>query len=460
MKTKFIFSVFIVVLYMGKMDAQIMPAIKKTALLEQEKAILNQHINEYTTFTIDKKTLLDSLYKNGNCQFQMYIDEKLNWTLDLQINDMRAPDYKQTYISDKEKFEYKSFMVNTFKGETSNNQVARFTIDENTFFGVILNEHGNDHYIIRSAKDYTKNSLDNNLIIYKSSNIIFKNEKTDYINDALIIPDNDKIANIDRVITKSNTSCPYFLEIATDADYEFYQTKGNDLVKTYNDIFSVLNIVEGVYESTFNMKFIITQQNVWTTTSNGYPYTSTNYSTLLDQFRTYWKSNKTGVIRDLAHLFTGKNLGSTVGVAWRGALGGDYGYALSVFRSQMYQTTAHEIGHNLNATDNPSNCSCGTSDASVMCQGTKDANLWFCQTSINQINPYLVSNSNLLAGTNNLTLTGIVNGYNEYLATQKITSNQIINSGFTIYKAHEVELGNYFEIKSDAVFEIDNNDCR
>ena len=83
-------------------------------------------------------------------------------------------------------------------------------------------------------------------------------------------------------------------------------------------------------------------------------------------------------------------------------------------------------------------------------------NLWFCQTSINQIAPYLAINSALLTGNfpNNLTLSGIVNGFNEYQATQKITSNQIINSGYTIYKAAEVELDNDFEVKLGAEFEI------
>ena len=49
-----------------------------------------------------------------------------------------------------------------------------------------------------------------------------------------------------------------------------------------------------------------------------------------------------------------------------------------------------------------------------------------------------------------------------YQATQKITSNQVINSGYTVYKAEEVELDNNFEIKLGAAFDIiiDNNGCQ
>ncbi len=46
-------------------------------------------------------------------------------------------------------------------------------------------------------------------------------------------------------------------------------------------------------------------------------------------------------------------------------------------------------------------------------------------------------------------------------AIQKITSNQVINTGNTIYKAKEIELNNDFEVKSGAEFEIiiDDNGC-
>ena len=459
MKAKFIFSVFfIAVLCMGKMNAQIIPTITKIALLEQDRATLNQHISEYTTFTIDKRALIDSLYKNGRCQFQIHVDEQRNWTLDLQFNDMRSPDYKQTYISNEGELEYKPFLLNTFKGKTSNNQIARFTVDENNFFGVILDNQY--HYVIRPAKDYTKNSSDESLIVYKSSDIILEDETFDYINDALK-PPKDSIGQdiLMRSTAASYVPCSSYLQIATDADYEFYQAKGSNLAKTYSDIFSVLNIIGGVYESTFDMKFIVTRQNVWTTTS---PYTATLGLNLLTQFTDYWNSNMTGVPRNIAHLFTGKNAVDAFGIAWVAQINHpiwhyvspSYAYAVSWLRPEMYQTTAHEIGHNLGAGDNPSGCSCGTPSASVMCQLIKDPNLWFCQTSINEITPWLAHFGAFLTGTNNLTLTGIVSGFNGYHAIQKITSNQVINSDYTIYEAAEVELGNGFEVKLGAEFEI------
>jgi hypothetical protein len=169
----------------------------------------------------------------------------------------------------------------------------------------------------------------------------------------------------------------------------------------------------------------------------------------------------TGISRNIAHLFTTQPWAC----AWRGYINHSLAYGLSMVWSEMYKTVAHEMGHNLDAWDAnlmnpvPPECLCNTPGAaSVMCQGGghKDPNLWFCQTSINQINPFLASKSALLSSgfPNNLTLTGTTNGFNVYQATQKITSNQVINSGYTIYKAREVELGNDFEVKLGAEFEI------
>ena len=479
MKAKYIFLVVVIaVLCMGKANARIMPAIQKTELLKKDKSALNEHLSEYVTFTMDKRALIDSLHKNGRCQFQIHIDEQRNWTFDLQLNDMRAPDYRQTYISDKGTFEYEPYIVNTFKGKTSNNQIARFTIDKDNFFGIILD--GKDYYVIRPAKDYTQNISDESLIVYKSSDIISENENANYINDVLELSEDGMEQDMPM---RGNTPCNYYLKIATDADYEFFYDKmGSNLAATYSYIFSIMNLIEGVYENTFNMTFIVTYQNVWTTTSNGYPYTATYYSTLLSQLRNYWNSNMTGISRNIAHLFTGKLIvdvdGNLVGgVAYLGQISNPNvpitnttGYSITRHRGpEMYQTTAHEIGHNLNGGEIsqmkpiPPECLCNSNTASVMCQGEKAANLWFCQTSINQISPFLASKSTLLTGSfpANLTLSGTVSGFNVYQATQKITSNQVINSGYTVYKAAEVELDNDFEVKLGAEFEIiiDDNGC-
>lgn len=90
-------------------------------------------------------------------------------------------------------------------------------------------------------------------------------------------------------------------------------------------------------------------QSVWTTSSD--PYTSSDDSTLLHQFKDYWNAHRSDVGRDLAHLFTGRDLdGATIGIAFVAtACERNFAYALSQDHSLMVKIVAHEIGHNLGA---------------------------------------------------------------------------------------------------------------
>jgi hypothetical protein len=163
-------------------------------------------------------------------------------------------------------------------------------------------------------------------------------------------------------------------------------------------------------------------------------------------------------------LFTGRDY-SGLGISWKGQVCNSYAYSSSEFRAEMFESTAHEIGHNLGASDNPasSDCLCGGETASVMCQGPKANNLWFCQTSINEINPWLSYYSGLLTGyiPDYRTLSSTATKFNEYLAREKITSTQVIENGSTVYRTKEIELNGGFEVKLGAEFQmiVDDNGC-
>lgn len=153
-------------------NSQIIPCIKSAVLTEHDKAILNQYLSKYTAFTFNKKELADYLHANGDAgRLRLRIDDRLDWTIDLELNDLRAPGYTSTYTTDEGTFEVEEpFVVNTFKGKTSDGKTVRFTIDEDFFFGVIFGERY--HYMIRPAKDYTKNSEDETIIVYHSWDVI------------------------------------------------------------------------------------------------------------------------------------------------------------------------------------------------------------------------------------------------------------------------------------------------
>lgn len=167
----------------------------------------------------------------------------------------------------------------------------------------------------------------------------------------------------------------YKVEIAFDADHILYVLNNANLTQTVNDIESIAGGLNTIYrrdvEICLTVKSIIVR-----TTIQSEPYSSSNASTLLDQFTAHWQANHQGIGYDIAHLMTGRELdGSTIGVAWVGTVCDGSRYGLSQTRySTNYNSrvglTAHEIGHNFRAGHcNQSDTFCGyqPSDCRIMC---------------------------------------------------------------------------------------------
>src|SRR6185369_66559 len=104
------------------------------------------------------------------------------------------------------------------------------------------------------------------------------------------------------------------------------------------------------YERDVDIAYLITTQLV--RSSLPQPYTATNANTLLTQLTNQWNANHGAVVRDVVHLFTGKDIdGTTIGLANLGVicnLSGAYGFAQSDFSNNLMGATdvsAHEVGH-------------------------------------------------------------------------------------------------------------------
>ena len=158
-------------------------------------------------------------------------------------------------------------------------------------------------------------------------------------------------------------------QIAVEADFEFYQLNGSSTTVTLSDIEDVLNGVGLIYQADPNILYELTAAFVQTSTND--PYTSSSAGMLLNQFRSHWNSNHQSVQRDIAHLFTGRDLdGSVIGVAKFSVIcsnSNDYGLSQSRFSPSMgnrVALTAHELGHNWAAA----HCD-GDDDCELMCSG-------------------------------------------------------------------------------------------
>lgn len=181
-------------------------------------------------------------------------------------------------------------------------------------------------------------------------------------------------------------------QIACEADVQYYQANGSNLTTTQNDITGVINAMDAIYQTDCQLTFTITQILVNTSTATN-PYSSSVAGTLLGQFQSNWISNHANITRDVAHLFTGRNMGQAsggaIGIAYlSGICSTNTGYGVSQSRwttnfTRRVAVTAHEVGHNFSAQ----HCD-AVPPCYIMCSGVggcQNVQTTFSQNERNQI---------------------------------------------------------------------------
>ncbi|RMF73185.1 MAG: hypothetical protein D6744_15960 [Planctomycetota bacterium] len=161
-------------------------------------------------------------------------------------------------------------------------------------------------------------------------------------------------------------------ELACDADFEYYQAHGSSVTNVESQINSIINSMNVQYEGEVGITHLVTA--IVVRTSSNDPYTSSDPGTLLNQFTNEWNSNQGSIQRDVAELFTGRNMnGGVIGIAWLSAVCTSSGYNVveSDFNGNFSCKTdlsAHELGHNWGAD----HCSCtsNTMNPFITCANT------------------------------------------------------------------------------------------
>jgi uncharacterized repeat protein (TIGR01451 family) len=142
------------------------------------------------------------------------------------------------------------------------------------------------------------------------------------------------------------------LDMGAIGDFEFTNSKGGDAAAVAA-ITTRLNNVDGIFSQNVGVQINVTTIETFSTSND--PFTDAAESgDLLDEVSTYRSTTPAQNSNGLTHLYTGRDLnGSTVGVAWTGALCSNFfGAGLSegsggpTFDSLI---AAHEIGHNFGA---------------------------------------------------------------------------------------------------------------
>lgn len=218
-------------------------------------------------------------------------------------------------------------------------------------------------------------------LLNQTSNAVFGDHAVYHQDDVLSTPGlcaSDRLAPVnDDLGTHSNNGGEgpagvtlSVAELGCDADFQFYNSYGS-VAATSNRINLVINTMNTQYETEVEIRHDISVIIVRTTNGGG-GYTSNDPGGLLNQFKDEWTSNQAGQPRDVAHLFTGKNLsGNVIGVAWLGVICNfQFGYGLVQSNccgslSCATDLSAHELGHNWDA----GHCSCSgwTMNSSLTC---------------------------------------------------------------------------------------------
>ena len=175
--------------------------------------------------------------------------------------------------------------------------------------------------------------------------------------------------------------------IAIDCDQEFTANLfGGNAASAQVYATSLLGAVSEIYQRDMNVAMELGYLRTWTTTD---PYTQTNNSQQLPQFRSYWNNNMQSVSRNLAHLLSARSLGG--GIAYLRAACSSNGYGVSANMTGFFpypimhhsasnwdlMVVAHEMGHNLGSghthdvnSYNPIIDGCGNNDCSQATSGT------------------------------------------------------------------------------------------
>jgi hypothetical protein len=341
-------------------------------------------------------TRLDAAQMRGegvDSSFNIQTTEN-NFVLDLTPRDLRAWNYRAETTTAEGRKPLASPPVETFRGRIAGepDSEVRLTVKGATVEGYFATRA--QRFFIEPARRYSEFAAESDLVVYREE---------DFINPEGFACASELGEKIERgkamIASREAAAAPgaiRVIEIATEADFEFVNLMGG-ANQANAEILSILNMVEGVYESQLGLTFDIVYQHVWTT-SDG--YNGANSSTLMDSFRGYWNANRTNVSRDVAHLWTAKPNVLAQGLAYLNAICRlpQFAYGLSgrvEWAPAKFDVTAHEIGHNLNASHAEEPQGCGNTIMNSVLYA--DTPLTFCSFSRTEITNFVAANGSCLS---------------------------------------------------------------
>lgn len=354
----------------------------------QDDAKYKEHFSRY------------DIVRAGESSFAFTDTRKLSFTvagrlyeLNVAPHDLRAPFYRAEDTGPAGTREFERTPTTTFKGAITgiSDSEVRLTIDGGRIEGFF--DTRDERFFVEPASRYSPNAAAGELIVYRSADILHREDFWCSSEMPTRIEDGKRLAESNMPQTVQSVRR---LDLATDADLEFVNLNGGPTAAN-NEILSILNMAEGTYGSELSITIRVVFQHTWTTAD---PFSGDNTGVILNAFQAYWNVNYGGVSRNAAHLFSGKPAAQSQGYAWVGVICTNpaFAYGLSGhvgWAPGKYLVTAHEIGHNFGAGHADAPQSCTNSIMNTQLSGTTP--LTFCNYSRGEIGGFVATNGSCMA---------------------------------------------------------------
>ncbi len=359
---------------------------------------IEQVLTNHEDVTVDPQLAAEQVKKSGRLSV---VSATHNFEIQLRPNDLRAPNYRAEEVVEGVTRAVPMSGINTYRGSVEGvaNSDARFTVDADHIEGMILMPQ--DSYFLEAASKYSSAAGANEYLLYKASDVRPDLARVCGTLEEEISRSAKELAP--KIGASTSVAPEAFspfkvVEIATEADGEYTSALGSSAAAN-NDILGIMNQVQAIYQRDIGLTFSVVFQHTWTD-ANSDPYSVNGDAVgMLNEFTNYWNRNFPNNPRDVAHLWTGRNLGGPAGIAWTGVvcLDGAHSYGLSdreaiaPFRAGI---PAHEIGHNFSASHCDGQAGCN--DTIMLASQDQNNTQTFCQFSINEITNYISAHSSCL----------------------------------------------------------------
>ncbi len=313
----------------------------------------------------------------------------------ISTHDLRGNSYKAQDTNAGGETLLERAPSNTYKGKVSGeaNSDVRLMIDGSRIEGYFTS--GGERYFIERASKYSQSAANDEFVVYRAEDVIAGDAPLCGSTLEEKINFGKELAK--NVITEETQSLKR-IELATEADLEYVTALGGPAAAN-NEILSILNMVEGVYEDELGLSISVVFQHTWSTAD---PFAGANIDATVRNFQSYWNANFPAATnpRDAAHLFSGKANVLLQGWAFIGVICQNPAFAYGMsgrvdWSPGKFLLTAHEIGHNLGAAHADAAQNCANSVMNVQLTGSTP--LSFCTYSQNEIFAYTGANGSCLS---------------------------------------------------------------